>query len=386
MQRIYVCAKRHTLLNIVFLARSLEVGGAERQLVVLAKGLRAAGNRVQVAIFYMGEPFDEVLREAGVHVHQLHKRGRWDVVGFLIRLVRFLRQARPQIIHGYLGVPNIVLALVVPFVRPARLVWGLRTSSIDTSPYDWVHRLVYRVEARLSRVADLIIMNSEAGSRHAVAVGFIARRVAVIPNGIDVLQFRPINEARERVRHRWSAPEAHKVIGIVARLDPLKDHKTFLRAAAMLVEERSDVLFVCAGDGSESYREELKALSRKLGIVERVIWERGNSNIVEIYNGLDLACSASVTEGFPNAVAEAMACGVPCVVTDVGDSAQIVGGTGIAVPPRDPVVLANGMNHMLRRIDVEGSALAHVARERVVENFAVERLIERTASALQALL
>lgn len=372
-------------MKIVILARALDYGGAERQLVELAKGLHAAGHEVGVIAFYPGGPLEQVLRSSGVAVHSIGKRGRWDIVGFAFRLARRLRALRPEILHGYLGVPNIVAAVMLPLLPGSRLVWGIRTAEIDTSHYDLLHRLVYRIEAWLSRFCDLVIVNSQAGRQHAIEKGFPAERTVVIPNGIDVRSFYPDGSAGQRVRQQWHLLPTNVAIGFVARLDPLKDHNTFFRAAALLAEHRPDAKFVCVGDGPELYRETLRARTRELGIASRVIWEPGRSDIRDIYNAFDIVCSASVTEGFPNVVAEAMACGIPCVVTDAGDSAVIVGDTGVVVPRGDPCALAEGMERQLRRLEAEGNSLRSSVRERVVANFQVERLVERTTQKLQAL-
>lgn len=373
-------------MKIVILTRALNYGGAERQLVELAKGLRAAGHEVGVIAFYPGGPLEQTLRSSGVAVRSVGKRGRWDIVGFAFRLAWHLRALRPEILHGYLGVPNIVATVMLPLLPGSRLVWGIRTADIDTSHYDWLHRLVYRLEAWLSRFCDLVIVNSQAGRQYAIAKGFPAERTVVIPNGIDVRSFYPDDSAGQRVRQRWRLLPAIVTIGFVARLDPLKDHDTFFRAAALLAERRPDAVFVCVGDGPEAYRETLQVRARELGIAARVIWESGRSDIRDIYNAFNIVCSASVTEGFPNVVAEAMACGVSCVVTDAGDSALIVGDTGVVVPSGDPNALAEGMERQLLRLEAEGNRLRRSVRERVVTNFQVERLVERTTETLQALL
>jgi glycosyltransferase involved in cell wall biosynthesis len=373
--------------KIAILARALAYGGAERQLVELAKGISAAGHELHVIAFYGGGPLEQILRSSEVAVHSVGKRGRWDIVGFVFRLVRCLRALRPEILHSYLGVPNIVAAVMKSLIPGrSRLVWGIRTAEIDTSHYDWLHRLVYRLEAWLSRFCDLVIVNSQAGRRHAIEQGFPAERIVVIPNGIDVQYFYPDDSAGQRVKRQWHLTPANKAIGFVARLDPLKDHETFLKAAALLARRIPDMTFVCVGDGPESYRDALGARANELGIAERVIWEPSRSDIRDVYNAFNILCSASVTEGFPNVVAEAMACGVPCVVTDVGDSVLIVGDTGVVVPVADAYALAEGIERQLRRLEAEGSLLRKSARERIVKNFQVERLVEQTTQRLQALI
>jgi glycosyltransferase involved in cell wall biosynthesis len=364
---------------ITFLIRSLNYGGSEGQLVALARELHERRHRVVVVVFYPGGPLEKELREAGVAVRGLDKRGRWDLAGFLLRLVRLLHEEKPDVLHGYLGSPNILTVLLKPIFPRTRMVWGVRASNMDLDRYDWLARLHYKVERRLSRFADLIVVNSRAGLNHAIANGFPKNKMVVVPNGLDTKRFSPDPEARRRVRAEWGVAESEELIGLVGRLDPMKDHPTFLRAAALLVRERGNVRFVCVGDGPADYRRELHALGEGLGLAQRLIWAGARGDMPAVYNALDIATSASYGEGFPNVVGEAMACGVPCVATDVGDSASIVGETGVVVPPKNPEALATGWKISLGR---DRSEMALKARLRVEENFSVERLVERTEKAI----
>lgn len=202
----------------------------------------------------------------------------------------------------------------------------------------------------------------------------------MIPNGIDTERYCPNREAGQQVRAEWSINEQQTLVGLVGRLDPMKDHPVFLRAAALLAQEQPDVCFVCVGDGPRPYNQELQALGEALGLGERLIWAGARSDMPAVYNAFDIASSSSsYGEGFSNAIAEAMACGVPCVVTDVGDSARIVGDMGVVVPPKHPEALASGWKVALAKGRRE---MALKARLRIVENFGVKRLIEQTEAAI----
>src|SRR5450755_3915467 len=112
--------------NILFLLRSLDIGGAERQLVELAEGLQRSGWRVKVATFYGGGALESDLVGRGVGLHVIGKRGRWDMIGFSRRLCSYLREERPDFLHGYLVVPNILTVLLKPMLSRTRIVWGVR--------------------------------------------------------------------------------------------------------------------------------------------------------------------------------------------------------------------------------------------------------------------
>jgi glycosyltransferase involved in cell wall biosynthesis len=376
----------HTpIMRILFLIRSMNYGGAERQLVALATGLKEIGHRVVVAVFYSGGPLQEELERADICVQGLGKRRRWDVRDFFVRLLRLVHQEQPDVIHSYLVVPNILSTVLKIFSFKTKIVWGVRASNVDLTQYDWFSNFTYRVEPLLSYFPDLIIVNSQAGLGNAVRQGFPKGKMVVVPNGIDTLRFAPNQGARDRQRALWQVKDHDKLIGLVGRLDPMKGHRTFLEAAAKVKEGRRGVKFVCVGDGTAAYREGLEAAGEHLGLKKDLIWAGTCSDIAAVYNALDICVSSSFGEGFPNVVGEAMACGVPCVVTDVGDSAWIVGDTGIVVPPKDPEALAQGLEVMLDRMSGTGSFPFSGARKRICSEFDLSRLVKRTSEVLETL-
>ncbi|OOG55280.1 hypothetical protein B0E47_09685 [Rhodanobacter sp. B05] len=369
--------------RVLFLIRSLGRGGAERQLTVLASGLRQSGWEVAVACFYAGGAFQRELERGGVPIIDLHKRGRWDVIGFLWRLWRALRQFEPDIVHGYLTVGNL-LSLMGRVARPgSRVVWGVRSSFIDRERYDWMSRLTFALSCRMARRADRIIFNSQAGSRLHGARGYPADRLVVIANGIDVEHFRFDEPARQQMRREWGASDQDVLVGLIGRLDPMKDHPTFLQAAALLVADHAQWRFVCVGEGGSAYARELTAKARELGLADRMVWAGSCEDMVAAYSAMDIVVSSSFGEGFPNVVAEAMACGRPCVVTQVGDSAYLVADTGIVVPPREPQALRDGIAQMQRRIESDSRATALAARARVVDHFSTAKLVNSSARVLE---
>jgi glycosyltransferase involved in cell wall biosynthesis len=206
----------------------------------------------------------------------------------------------------------------------------------------------------------------------------------VIPNGIDTKRFSPNPAARMRVRGEWDIGEREILIGMTARLDCMKDHGTFLRAAALIVRRRNDIRFACVGEGLPACRRELRQLADRLGIGARLIWPEARADIEVIYSAFDISVSSSsFGEGFSNAVAEAMACGTPCVVTDVGDSAEIVGNRTLVVPPRDPERLAEKLLELAQSSD--RGALGRSARERIEHRFGLDKMVRHTAAAIENL-
>jgi len=371
--------------KLVFLIRALIIGGAERQLVTLAKRLDPRIFDVTVICLYGGGPFEKELVSAGVPVISLNKKGRREVLGFFSRLIKLLRDLRPDILHSYLTLQDILTVLVKPLLPGMRAVWGVRIANMNIHQLDWLSRWSVRLAALLSRFANLIIFNSVAGQKYYLEAGFAASRTIVIPNGIDTDYFAPNTASRSAMRMTWQVPDNSLLIGIVGRFVSIKDHPNFLSAAAILAHDRPDARFVCVGGGTEERANSLRALSEELGLGDKVTWAGFVSDMRAAYNAMDICCCSSAGEALSNAICEAMACGVPCVVTDVGDSSEVVGDTGVVVPPCNPQALATGWAEMARRISTEPQ-LGRAVRERISSQLSTATLVDRTSKALLNLL
>jgi glycosyltransferase involved in cell wall biosynthesis len=367
--------------RILFLIRSLGPGGAERQLVNLARSLRDTFH-VAVCTLYKGGALDAELLEANVPLYTLDKVGRWDVASFT-RLHGVLRDFRPDILHGYMGIAN-ELALAGARLIGAKAVWGVRSSFMDLPRYGLVPRASFQLTRMAAPFVDCIILNSYAGMEYYVRHGYPRSRMVVVPNGIDVMRYRPNPEGRARLRASWGISPQDYLIGLVARMHPIKDHETFLRAVGTFCRNgEQHARFVCVGGGSAQREADLRDLSVRLGIDGCVVWSGDQTDMTATYSALDVCTLTSYGEGFPNSLAEAMACGTHCVSTDAGDARQILGPLGVVVPPRQPDRLAAAWR---------GTLLAHATdartdfpakrRARVVENFSMDLLRERTTEVL----
>jgi glycosyltransferase involved in cell wall biosynthesis len=368
----------HRFKDVVGVER--EFGGAERQLVDLVCCLQRRGHEVTLVTFYPGGGMLADAANAGVRIVSLDKTGRWDIPGFLLRLVHVLRRERPEIVHGYLGLANSLLALTRPIHR-AKVVWGIRASDIDLSRYHWVARVDAWLERTLSRFPDLIIANSHAGKQHAINLGYPAGKVTVIHNGIDLNRFQRDEAGRERVRAEWGVRPDELLIGRIGRIDPQKDQPTFLKAAARVAAIRPDVRFVIVGNDRFGEQDEITPLVERLDLGDRLIWAGHRADMAAVHSAFDLCVSSSAFgEGTPNVLVEAMACGTPCVTTAVGDSAIAVGDLGTVVPRHNPDALAGAILEMLDRPVDRAALRAHVAA-----NFSLDHLITATESALVGL-
>jgi glycosyltransferase involved in cell wall biosynthesis len=369
-------------LDVLFLIRSLRIGGAERQLALLARAMHASGHRVRVATFYGGGAFEADLRQAGVPVIDLHKSGRWDVLAFFWRLVRLLRQEKPAIVHGYLPMSNILLWLARFFAPACKLVWGVRVSDFDPGQYGWMGRLEGRLERWLAGAADLIICNSWKGLSLVRQRGFPVASTACVPNGIDTQKFQPDLAAGLRMRRAWGIDERCFLFGLVGRLDPVKNHPGFIAAAARLAAELPEPMFVCIGPGPDHYAHALREQALAAGLSDRMWFTGGCEDMPAAYNALNVFVSASLSEGSPNVLGEAMACDVSAITTDVGDAAWLMADYGQVIPPGDVDALYAAMRQAY--LD-RARPPVHTPRARIIEVFDAALLEQRTVELLSAL-
>ncbi|MEZ5386105.1 MAG: glycosyltransferase [Prosthecobacter sp.] len=345
-------------MRISFIIRDLGHGGAQRQLVLLAAGLRCEGHEVSVIHFYEGA-FRSELEAAGVNTVCVGKRSRWDLLGFFFRLAQAARRSHPEVLHGYLAESNLMALLLKAFCGFPRVVWGVRDSQTDAHLWGVLGRLSFRLNCLLARFANSIICNSNAGRDYYLARGYPAHKTHVVPNGIDTARFQP----------RPRQPSIAPTFGLVGRLSPMKDHATFLKSAALVPDAR----FVIVGSGDETYARQMRDLAASLGIADRVTWLPAQDDMPSVYATFDcLVNSSAFGEGFSNVIGEAMACGVPCIASDVGDSAAIIGDPSHMFPAGDHVALAKCMREFQPR----------EARARIVDEFSVQRLVERTTRLL----
>ena len=333
--------------------------------------------------FYRGGVYENEFNNTNVRLLCLEKKGRWDLLPFLIRLVRVLRLESPKVIYSFLGVSNILAVVMRPAFKSGRIIWSIRASNMDLKQYDRLSRWSYWLECRLARFSDLIIANSHAGMKFAVENGFPKEKITIIPNGIDTKHF-DIDEATDNaLREKWGIAGDERIIGVVGRIDPMKGIPTFLKAATLIRKYNLPVRFVWVGTGETTYEKSMHQLASQLGLDDLLVWAGPHTDMVAVYNAFDIASStSSYGEGFPNVLGEAMACGIPCVVTDVGDSAVVVGDTGMVVAPQDSKALADAWGNMLSLDNAQLGEKGIDARNRVVKEFSVNVLIKNTEKLL----
>lgn len=360
-------------MKILHVITGLDVGGAE---TMLYKLVTTSSLDMEVISLTTAGVMAERLRAKGVPVRALGLRAATAPIDF-IRLVRWIRASRADVVQTWMYHSDLFGGAAARLAGRAPVVWNVRASRLDVPGVKRSTIAVVKMCARAShRIPARIVCCSHASAKVHEEIGYAAGKLVVIPNGFDLEALRPDLDARRSIRAELGLPAETPLVGLVARFDALKGHDTFLRAAARVAEAHADVHFVLAGGGVTSDNAEL------MQSVEPVLNGRVHllgyrSDIARINASLDVATCSSSTEGFPNVVGEAMASGVPCVVTNVGESEAIVGDTGIVVPPNDPAGLAAGILEILRSSAEDRQSLGARARARICSEFALPEVVRR---------
>lgn len=366
-------------IRITHLITGLQTGGAEMMLYKTLSRLDRTRFEPEVISMLTPGPMAEKIAALGISVRSLEMTRGIPSPQAVARLGWMLVQRRPDILQTWLYHADLLGALVAPLARVPILCWNIRNSTLEPGKSKPMTMAVVRVCAKLShRLPKAIICCSHVAQDLHIRWGYDEHRMRVIPNGFDLDAFQPDEKARAEVRRELDIPPDALVVGLVGRFDPQKDHAGFIEAAVLLSRSIAGVYFVMVGDQVTWDTPALKDPITASGLAPRFRLLGRRADIPRVTASFDVAASASAFgEAFSNVLGEAMACAVPCVTTDVGDAALIVGDTGQVVPPRLPVALAHGLEKMLRMTPEARAALGQSARKRVAEQFSLTDITHR---------
>jgi glycosyltransferase involved in cell wall biosynthesis len=364
-------------MKIIHVITALEMGGAESMLHRLLASMDQS--RYESSVVSLGPPGPMVapIEALGIPVRSLGVRHPGSVPLAIARLTQLLWQERPDLLQTWMYHADLVGGLAGRLAGQVPTVWNIRHGKLEPGAHKRSTMLTATACARLSwHLPVRIISCSRAAMALHAERGYDRGRMVVIPNGFDMAAFRPDPAARRFVRQELGLPEDSLLIGLAARFDPQKDHRSFFQAAARLHAAIPGVHFVLCGDEMTWENPEVASWVGEARLREHCHLLGRRHDMQRLQASFDIATLSSRSgEGFPNVLGEAMACGVPCVSTDVGDAAWIVGNTGCIVPPRDPVALAAAWSQLLRQPAAERVALGHAARTRIREHFALPAIV-----------
>lgn len=352
--------------------------GAQNMLLRLLSGINRDRFEPVVTSLIDQVPMAGQFKEIDVPIHVLGVRTHLDGPLALRRLVHRLKLEQPDIVQTWLYHADLFGGIAARLAGRIPVVWNIRHSNLEPEVNSRTTLLTAKACAHLSGwLPAKIICCAEAAQQSHVQFGYAEQRFEVIPNGFDLELLYRQPQARHEIRRELGIPEESLVIGLAARFHPQKDHQNFVEAAGRLATRYPDIRFLLMGDDVDGDNQILREWIDQAGIAGKVKLLGRRDDIPRLLSALDIATSSSRGEGFPNAVGEAMACEIPCVVTDVGDSAALVGRTGIVVPARNPEALAAGWLDLIQRGDSGRRLLGESARLRVRELFSLEAVVDR---------
>ena len=373
-------AAADTPIEVMHVITSLDVGGAETMLARLVAGDTAGPVSHSVVSLKPGGVLRPRVEGAGIPVCDVGIGSRRGALVGLGRLAGRIRTTRPAVVHSWLYHADLVATLALALSgrwSATRLVWGVRCSDMDMRRYSPSTRYILKLLRHLSSKTDLVLCNSDAGRAVHERLGYHPPRWQVVPNGVDVGRFRPRPDERAAIRAELGLDDKSFVVGMCARVDPMKDHDNFVAAAATFAETAPEARFVLVGSRTDQPGSALHRAITASGTAGRFVRLGQRQDMERVCAAFDVAtlCSA-YGEGFPNVLAEAMACGVPCVATDVGDSASIIGDTGFVVAPRDAAALSAAWDRLRRESRDHRAKRGAAARRRVASRYALTTMIE----------
>ena len=363
--------------KVVHIITGLSDGGAEGVLTRLCLHSRGVSN-VVISLMDIGK-YGPVLQQSGVVVHCLGMNpGKPSIVRFY-QLIKLIRSEHPNVVQTWMYHADLLGGVAARLAGVKRVFWGIRHSTLEKGKSKRSTIMIARLCALLSNwVPEKIICCANKALAVHADIGYAAEKLLVIQNGYDLSCFKPDVAAGEKVRSELRLGPREFVIGKVGRFDPLKDHHNLLRALALVAEQQIHFRCLLVGKGLSPNNAALVANIIELGLQGKVLLAGQRTDICAVMNTLDLHVLSSCSEGFPNVLAEAMACGTPCVSTDVGDALDIVGDPGLCCPPRNSQALADLIIKMAKewqQAPVTWQTRKTMSTQRVAERFSIEGMV-----------
>ena len=364
-------------MKIIHIITGLDNGGAEAILYRLCT-FPTVHRHIVISLKDEGK-YGPLLKEKGVVVHCLNMpRGRVNISG-LKMLWRVLQEERPEVVQTWMYHADLIGSVFARLAGIRQVCWGIRHSNLEFGKSRFTTICIAKICAVLSLfIPRVIVCCAQNAIDVHKAMGYCEKKFVLIPNGVDLRSFCPDIDMRKKLRMEWGIDSEIPLLGMVARYDAQKDHKNLICALGKLKEEKIDFRCALVGNGLSNDNSEILSWLDNASVSEQVLLLGPRSDMPAVMNALDInVLSSAFGEAFPNVLAEAMACGTPCVATDVGDATSIVGDTGWIVPPEDPGALASALMHAIaeRRDSSAWSLRKTLVREHIAENFSIEKMV-----------
>lgn len=362
-------------MKVLHVITGLGMGGAEMMLSKLLAIADCEIEHIVISMTNLGEVGERISAE-GTTVIVLNINSLRSGLEGAVTLALQIRKMEPDVIQTWMYHADLFGGVVAFILGHRNIVWNIRHSNFDPKKTKRFTKFTVKACALLSKVIPRkIISNSMKSAEIHKQLGYKEEKFTIIPNGFDLDKFCVDKEKKYRFRSEIGIDKEVFLIGFIARFDPQKNHFGFIKAASLLLEKHRNVHFLLCGASMDYSNKELNNWITSAGLSAFFELLGLRSDIDRITASLDLATtSSSYGEAFPNVIGEAMACGVPCVVTDVGDSAWIVGDGGLVVLPSEPQALADAWGVVIEMEVDQRIKLGEVARKRIEDNFSIDKV------------
>lgn len=356
----------------------LNVGGAE---VMLHKLLKYSDKErissVVVSLTDIGPIGEKIIKDCGIQVYALQMKPNSPSIKKIMELVSLLKKINPDLIQSWMYHSDFIAIIAAKIARIKNVVWGIHHSNLSKKDNKRIVIMLAGINSKLSRLTSKIVCCSNASYDAHKKIGYSKEKMVVIPNGFELSKFIPKSSMKSEFLQRANISQSNDIIfGTVGRWDILKDYSNLIKATDILVNQHGKENFkiLLCGQRLDEDNLELVHLIKEKGLEKYFHLLGRRDDIQDLMAALDYFILPSKGEGFPNVLGEAMACETPCITTDVGDSAFIVGDTGQVVPPSNPEMLAVAMNNYLELPNNSKKEIGLAARKRIQESFAIEKI------------
>lgn len=367
------------LKKVVHIITDLNPGGAEMMLLKLMKVLvpRKRYEYHIISMMDLGTIGQELLK-LGIEVHMLNMSRRSGFIRALLKAIKICNGA--SVIQTWMYHADLLGFFVKMNNINAKLIWGIRQSNLDPVMNTPRTLKIIRLNALLSKTkwVNGIVTNSIEAKKTHISAGYHPGKFILIPNGFDVSAFKAVS--RSTARMTLGIREGDFLVVTVGRWDVQKGYDVLISGLKMALKEIQNVTLLLAGTGLDTQNVELRRLIFQNDVTDHVVLVGRRDDICTVLSAGNLYVSSSYGEGFSNAIGEAMACGLPCIVTDAGDSAILVGEEGFVIPRGDPSAVADAIVGLAKRDEAERSRIGLQLRQRIIHNYGIESVTDQYES------
>ena len=377
------------MIKVLHVTTGLGIGGAEMMLFKLLSNMNQTEYESEVVCLTSNDVIGDRISSLGIKVHTLNMKGGILTPSGVVELVKLIKRFKPDVVQTWMYHADLFGGVIAKLaLRKSKIVWNIRQGDLEYRNLKLHTYITAKLSAWLSPwLPDVILTNSFKAQDNHVAGGYQLKKFKVIPNGFDIEVFKPKKAPHGNLYEELGLDKTTRIVGTVGRFHHQKDFNNFIKASKLVNEEFNDVKFCMCGTNVDKNNKELMSWIDDADLMDSIYLLGPRSDIFNILQDFDIfVSSSSCGEAFGNVIGEAMACAVPCVVTDIGDSAIIVGDTGKVVQGENSMLLANAIQELLELPEKDLISQGERARQRIVDNYSISHIASSYGAFYQELL